>query len=270
MPITVLESPTGRKSGLKKASRQYVIKGATDESEALDALLGGAASSVNGMSLTPSDCDVEEITSAGALYYSGTASYSAPGDASTQQAGSFSMSFDISGQTVHYNQSFSAGRTYKAAGQPDRDFLGAINVSADGSVAGVDVVVPTMTLTVNYTADPADITDAYIATISRMVGSTNDAAFKEFAAGELLLTRISGSRRDTDNWDISFGFSVSENKDSLTVGEILVEDKKGWDMVWVFYTLQEDTTNHVMRQVPAYATVVDVYPSKSFDALGLP
>ncbi len=55
----------------------------------------------------------------------------------------------------------------------------------------------------------------------------NNASWKGFAAGECLFLGASGSKRGSDDWEITFRFAATPNKTGLTVGDIVDINKKG-------------------------------------------
>ncbi len=284
MAIVIDERPAGRRKGQKNAERQYVIKsddgGTVTEDQAFAALLAGVPATVGTFELVTSDCDVEEI--AANIYY-GTAVWTAPGtDPDKQEVGNFSISFDISGTNQKRMYSLRTVNKYNgtALGITLRDFHGAIGVNEDGTVEGCDVLVPTTTFSLDYTVAPADITDAYVAMLSRTVGKVNSATYKGFAAGELLLTRVSGRKRDEEAWDLSFGFAVSENRTDLKIGVTASKPngvvqgdivKDGWDYLWVYYKTIDNPTTKVVEKRLENVFVERVYERADFAAtLNLP
>ncbi len=273
MAITVEEKPFGRRTSAKSAERQYVIRdsGGADitESQALAALIAGVPSTVSGLSLATSDCEVDEIAK---NIFVGTASYSSPsGSGENQEVGDFTITFDISGQQQRMMKSLSTVNSYEHPLEPERNFSQAIGVNSDGTIEGCDILIPTFTFTLHYTVDPADITESYVATLARTVGKVNSDAYKGFAAGELLLTRVSGQRRDLEAWDLTFGFSVSENKTGLEVFPITGIAKDGWDYLWVYYTTVENQGTHVLEKRAANVYVERVYERVAFaSTLNLP
>lgn len=266
MPTTVTESRTGRRKSVGSMERQYVIAGATSEAEALVALLAYVPATLEGLTLDRSNCDVEEIAFNGTeAFFIGHAKWISE----DQTAGSFSISFDISGQTRHVTQSLYQVDKLWLAGEPQRDFKGAINVSEDGTIGGVDIIIPTFTFVLDYTVDPANINDTYIGTLRDLVGTINASPFKGFLAGELLFTKVSGRKRDEEAWDLSYGFSVEKNVSLRNVGGITVPYKRGWDYLWVYYKTMEDPPTVIAKR-PAAVFIEQLYTDTNYGLLGLP
>lgn len=265
MAVTVQEALLGRKFGASRASRAYIIKGAAGESAALVALLENAPDTVGGMLLSASESEVEEVAPG---VYNGTAGYVTGGISALQQPGSFSIQFDISGQSQHIRCGLKNQGNFPVASA--QDFGGLINVNPDGSVDGTDIIIPAVCVTRNYTVPPAQITDAYIVTLARTVGRINKTSYKGFEPGELLLTRASGTQRDGQAWDLSLGFAVSENKTNFQIGGITVPLKRGWDFAWVYYKPNPNTTAKVTAPIPSQVSVEQVYFDAEYAVLGLP
>jgi hypothetical protein len=274
--VTVSERYLGRKTSGKSAERSFIISGATNEAEALSALLTNSAVpvGVNGFVRLAADCSVEELADG---QYLGTAVYGNP-DFTQRDPGNFTISFDISGQTQKITQSLATIHKYTRPSSWQRDFKGAINVNSDGSVEGCDILVPVVNYTVNYTFPQTQFDDGtYIRKLMAAVGSVNSDSFKGLAPGEGLLSRVSGQRRADKAWDLSFGFGVSlnvssDNGNTLTVGDITDIEKDGWDYLWVYYAEEQQTAaggvNYVTK-LPVHAFVERVYRRTAFANLGL-
>jgi hypothetical protein len=274
MAATITER-VKRKRSIEDSSREYIIcdrnptthvYNPLDETNALIALLAFAPASIGGFPLIHSKCEVEEVAE---NIFIGTAHW-----AFNVQAGSFQISFDISGQTTKVTQSKQTVSKYTKKGYPQHDFQGAINVNEDYSIDGVEIIVPYMSFEVDYSVNPNMIDNAYIATLRDTLGCTNDAPYKGFDTGELLLSKVSGTRRDAENWDLKFGFGVSKNANNLSIGTLPTITKAGWDYLWVWYvkTDMKDSTGAVVGTVktPANAFVERVYDKASYAALGVP
>ncbi len=278
MPATVEEFGKTRKAKGSTVNRVFGIKGVDTEAEAMAALLADSPTSIGAKHRQNDECDVDEL---GPGVWVGTAYY-APASTTNQAPDSFSLSFDISGLTQRIQCSLETIGSYAAsgAGTPP-DYKGAINVQSDGTVEGTDIIVPYFTLKTMYTTVDEDAVDeGYIVTLGNIVGTVNDATFKGFASGTLLLTGVSGQKRfivggsesgeDVWVWDLAFSFAVSANKSSLTVGGITGIVKNGWDFLWVSYREEKDTTANVMVKRPKFAYVERVYEYTNYGALGLP
>jgi hypothetical protein len=198
------------------------------------------------------NCAVEEV--ADGIFW-GTVQYKSPADA-ILPAGQFTVSFDISGMQTKITQSYSTVSSYMspsatAAGVTKPNFHGAINVSADGTIEGTDIQIPTLCYTIKntYTDDEITASGFVATTIMNCVGSPNSATYRGFAAGQLLLTSASGVQRSDTNWDVTYKFQVGKPAVSVTIGDITGINADGWDYVWVYYEdLFDSSTNRVNKK----------------------
>jgi hypothetical protein len=185
------------------------------------------------------------------------------GDAPLKRA----RSFDTSGGTQHITQAY--GETKFGANAPDQQK--AIGVDSNG-VNGVDIVVPQLQWQESYDVPNAFVTDAYIRGVSGVTGTTNNAAFRGFEAGEVLFVGCSGSQEWDDQkgrgpWSLSFRFVASKNVTGETIGEISGVNKKGHEYLWVRY--EESESSSVLIKKPKAVYVNKVYRESSFSALGI-
>jgi len=85
----------------------------------------------------------------------------------------------------------------------------------------------------------------------------------------------SGSRRgksSSDKWEISFKFAVQMNKSNFKVGDITVQDKKGWDYSWVKFKTESESASdgtEFMVKKPASVYVEKVAEREDFGQLGI-
>lgn len=275
MPVTIQERQTGRRYSGRQASREYIIRGAASEPEARSELLASIPGTVGGFDRINDDCDIEEIAEG---IYIGTGVWGVSGLQNQQPIDSFQISFDISGVQQRITQSRSTVNRYARPGKTAKDFKGAINVASDGTVEGTDIVIPCLSFQMTYTFAESAVNEAYIDTLTQVVGTVNSDSFKGLAAGTLLLTKVNGNKRSKVNettqavewvWDITFGFSASRNETSLTVGDITGIEKKGWEYLWVYYEEVEDSTNKVVRKIPVSAYVEQVYTESNYSLLAI-
>jgi hypothetical protein len=282
--VAVAELQNKRRKTGKQIEREFKVSGYTDDDAARAALLASSElpATIGDYKRQDADCGVEEM---GPGLWLGTGVWRIPdggGGPEEPAINSFTVSVDISGQSQKITQALTHVADYAPAGKVARLFYGAIGVTPEG-IEGADILVPQMSFTLNYKADASLITDEYIRdTIPAVVGCQNDDEFLGYDAGELLLTRVSGTKRyDSEDelwvWELSFGFSVSRNAEDLTIesvdGPIVIEDKRGWDYVWVRYeertverTVGSDTIKYTAR-VPVSAHVEQVYYDTDYDQL---
>lgn len=266
MPITVADKHAGYKLGGKTAERLYVVKGTTDVAAARSALIAAAPATWEGLTRDTDAADVEDLAHQAWL---GRVPYKLP-NATQKDVGESSFNFEVGGQTVNIRQSPNTLASYAPAGETAPDFEGAIGVSQQGetiSVAGVDIVVPRYSFSETHVFAAASIDAAYKGTLFSLVGSTNDASFKGLAAGECLLQGVSGGARGDGDYELTFNFEGLPNETDITVGDITVASKGGWDYLWAYYAEEVDAGRYISKPVAAY--VERLYPRKNFSLLGI-
>jgi hypothetical protein len=178
-----------------------------------------------------------------------------------------SRSFDTTGGTQHLTQAYAEARF--GTGAPDQ--RRAIGVDSNG-VNGVDIVVPQLQWQESYDVPNSYVTDGYIRGVSGITGTTNNAAFRGFEAGEVLFVGCSGSQEWDDQkgrgpWSLSFRFVASKNVTGETIGDISGVAKKGHEYLWVRY--EDAVDSNVLLKKPKAVYVNKVYRESSFSALGI-
>jgi hypothetical protein len=176
--------------------------------------------------------------------------------------------FDTAGGTQKITQSITTVASYAPAGQSPPDFEGAIGVTED-RVEGVDVPVPQFQFTETHRFADSAVDQSYKIALAGLTGRYNVAAFRGFAAGEVMFMGASGSKRGDETWSITFRFSVSPNATGLAVGSITGIDKLGWDYLWVRYGDHADATAKALVKRPVAAYVEQVSYPGDFDGLGI-
>jgi len=116
------------------------------------------------------------------------------------------------------------------------------------------------------------VTPSYRKQLFRLTSKVNQAAWREFDAGEVIFMGASGARRgtkSTDDWEITFKFSASPNETEIVIGEITGIRKRGWEYLWVRYDDQEDEFATMLVKRPRAAYVEQVYRYGDFRQLGI-
>jgi hypothetical protein len=176
-------------------------------------------------------------------------------------------SFDTTGGTQHKTQA-EAERKY-GTNAPDQQK--AIGVDGNG-VNGVDIVVPALQWQEQYDVPNAYITAAYVRGLAGLSGTTNNAAFRGFEAGEVLFVGCSGSQEWDDEkgkgpWSLSYRFVASKNVTGETIGSISGIEKKGHEYLWVRY--EDSVSGSNLLKTPKAVYVNKVYKDADFSALGI-
>ena len=271
MAITVAEKYTSRPatdSGqgtsadeLLSTELHYIVRGTSDEREAIQAVRGTAPSSHNGMDR--GEISLEPVSD---TIWEATVRYSSP-DKELEE-GESSYNFDTGGGSQHITQSLSTIGKYAPTGKTAPDFKGAIGAT-ENAVEGVDITVPVYTFSETRIFADSAVTNTYKGKLFALTGKTNNAAFKGFAIGECLFLGASGSKRGKGDWEISFRFAASPNKTGLTIGDIAGIAKKGWEYLWVRYEDAVDATAKALVKKPMAVYIEKVYDGGNFADLGI-
>ncbi len=256
---------------------RYLVRGTDNQATALAALLAELPLTWNDMSPDPSPSFdsvwVDTVNSDGA--WKGEMTYRPRGI----EIGSLRISFDTTGGTMHRTASIETVSKYAhddgsvpGANAPDRK--GAIGVTQDGAVEGVDVPMRIFNFTVEKVWSVATLPD--IDDIYALSGLINDTqvSFEDsytgltltFAAGELLFRGASGgSMRGDGGIPYVYHFEASPNETDVKIGtdRITGIEKEGWHYLWVYYGQEKitvgDKTYVVLRPFHAYVEQVLKY-----------
>jgi hypothetical protein len=298
MPLTWIEDSDSRSATIvrlgKKASSSYVksykVFGTTDDVALHADINAYVSSSLRGWQYPGTS--VQLLAESYSVSYLGDdawqvqINYAKDGSDDDDQPDPLkrSRSFDTSGGTQHITQAKGgtvtvSGSTTTTTGTERRfppsapSMDSAIGVDGD-SVAGVDVVVPQLTWTETYDVPSTYVTNDYIKTVAALTGTVNNAAFRSFAAGEVLFLGASGSHEWDEEkgdgpWSLSYKFVASSNVTNETIGSITGIDKKGHEYLWVRYEDAVDGSASVALKRPKYVYINKVYRDGSFASLGI-
>ncbi len=245
----------------------YFVFGVTEEQDALDATLNAAPQTISNLELTGVEIDerINTDTFKVLAQYEVNSLYSSSSDSEAES----SFAFDTAGGSKHISQSL---QTILKVPSDAADFAGAIEVDSAGNVNGVDITMPVMNFSETHYLTASQVTTTYKKKLADLTGKINSSKFKGYDAGEVLFLGASGSRCGTnssDKWEISFKFAVSINSIDLTIGDLTISEKSGWDYLWVRYEndLSTDEKNLIKKPIAAY--VEQVYESRDFGELGI-
>jgi hypothetical protein len=289
MPLTWIEDGDSRQATIvrkgKKATssytKSYKVFG-TDDDTVLHAEINAEITAngaywqypgVPGMQLTAEQYGVSYL---GDKAWQVTISYEKGGAEDGTEPLKRARSFDTTGGTQHITQACSVGSGgtldfEKRFPSSATNMSGAIGVDSNG-VNGVDIVVPQLQWQESYDVPNAYVTSAWIRGVSGITGTTNNAAFRGFEAGEVLFVGCSGSQEWDDQkgrgpWSLSFRFVASKNVTGQTIGSITGIEKKGHEYLWVRY--EDAVSSGTLLKQPKAVYVSKVYKDSDFSALGI-
>lgn len=262
MPVAVREKFGSRSTrdvlGGKgcSATLLYLVDGTDTETTARAALKATAPTTYDGLPVQD-----YALSQEGVDFWAGTVTY---GAREPREADHGLTTFDTTGGMQRITVSLDV--TEKSAGAPDIQDGGqggAINVTPDGDVEGLDIRVPQLSFQRTHVFAAADWGgDSYVKTLADMTGTTNDAAFYSFEAGELLFLGASGSERNDGTWEVTFGFAAEKNRANFQVGALTVTSKKGHQYLDVKYKPKK--VGNFLIHVPQHYYVHTVYEESDF------
>ena len=295
MPLTWIEDSDSRSATIvrlgKKASSSYVksykVFGTTDDVTLhadINATISGTFWQYPGQPTVQLMAESYSVSYLGDDAWQVQVNYTKDGADDDDQSEPLkrSRSFDTSGGTQHITQAKGgtvtvSGSTTTTTGTERRfpssapSMDSAIGVDGD-SVAGVDIVVPQLTWTETYDVPSTYVTNDYIKSIAALTGTVNNAAFRSFAAGEVLFLGASGSHEWDEEkgdgpWSLSYKFVASPNVTNETIGSIAGVEKRGHDYLWIRY--EDSVTDNTLLKKPKVVYVNKVYRDGSFSGLGI-
>ena len=258
--ITRGDSPSAR--------LQYIIRGTDDHDQALSELALTAPETFEELARMTYNVEpiyVDETAGGSRGIWNGTAEY---GQRTFTPTGESVYQFDTGGGSQHVTQSRTTVARYARPGAVAGNFMGAIGVSADG-VDGADITVPVYNFSEVHYKSRSFVDDSYKATLFELTGSVNSRKFRMFAAGEVLFLGASGTKRGSDDWELTYRFAASPNRSGIAIGDIAGIVKGGWEYLWVQYADEEDANAQTLIKRPLSVHVEQVYAYKDFDRLRL-
>ena len=233
----------------------YVVRNCLNINEAFEVALNTANAEIPVlMGMTPSGLSlIEELRTdpnTGLLDYEIGVAYS-DGEKEKKE-GDEETTFDTSGGTEKRTQSLYT-TAYAPPGSVAPNFHGAINVTEHG-VEGVEQPSPKLEITITHYWPSMFLSSGYLRILSYATGKKNANVWRGFLPGEALFLGASGSQSGEKPWKIQYKFAISENATNLIVptpnGDIIVEEKKGWDYLWISYRQNQDTEAQILTRVP--------------------
>ena len=284
MSMTVLRQNDGAETwkvgsggvltGASTAEIDYLVIEPTTKKAALEAVASAAPSSCGGLPLAEirfggyvGDGNI----SATAMY----ASSSSDGDSDYDEEMP-TMSFDCGGGTKHLT--YCGGSQSRRYGTLDAgNAIGWNGKSGDAcEIAGVDVPTAQFRLTYTRVMTRAAAQDVnFMRACGSFVGKVNDAAFKGWAAGEVMFLGASFSAplKGRQKVVVTYNFSVQPNETNVTIAGHSVGDVDGYDYVWTIPRTTVPTSGGAVSGHPKLEVdgvfVAPVCDRVSFSSLGL-
>jgi len=190
------------------------------------------------------------------------------------EIGDVSIAYQTGGGSQHISYSKQVVSSHARPGEVAPNCKNAIGQRPDGTVEGIDIVVPQFRWTETYTINPGMLTWDYANTCAGVTGKVNNAVFRGFAAGEVMLHGVNASARLTGTQsqpelraEISYEFAMSPNVANQAIGDIVGIAKKGWEYIDVRFEETDDAAANATVSIPKYVYVHRVYETANFGAL---
>jgi hypothetical protein len=223
-PIIVLDGPNS------ELTRLYSILRTNDDSEATGLVLATAPASATVASV-PLTKRVITLRAVDEKAYDADVKYTFAGkERDPLQEGESSYQFETAGGSIHITRALDE-TVFVASGTPP-SFEDLIGVNGD-EVAGADIVAPVFSFSETHVLPAASVTAGYKLALFAATGTTNNATWKGFAAGEVLFLGASGTSRGDLAWQINYRFLAAKNQSGLSIGAITGISKKGHEYLWV-------------------------------------
>lgn len=177
------------------------------------------------------------------------------------------FSFEIAGSTQKITQSLETVNRYARPTKTAPNFRGAIGVTKD-SVEGTDIFIPSYTWNETVYQPWNVVNETYRKMVFSICGTTNNAGFRGFEAGEVLFLGASGTIRQSEvDWEVNYRFVASPNITGLTIGDIEGIEKKGHEYLWVRFEDEEDDDAKTLVKVPSSVHIERVYEPGNYSDL---
>jgi len=189
--------------------------------------------------------------------------------------------FNVGTEPLHITEAYSQTNYPEGQTEPNKRSK-IIGLQPDGSVDGVDVIVPTASYSETRSVNSISV-DMW-RTILELTGKVNETEFKGWEKGEVLFNGAQAARRQGKAWRVTYNFLIAPNvtdkeltvlklkppKDGV-ITETITYDKKGWEYLWLEQSFIDELVDD--KPVRTYfiksAHVAQVYEYANLGALGL-
>lgn len=206
-----------------------------------------------------------------------TATYTSPTDA--RQSTDSQFSFTTGGGSQHITHSRKTVNGYgPEGGNPPPNFQGAINVSGEGSVDGIDIPIGSFEFkTTHYLPTLSEALFLFLRNNPYAVNTDNcslivDGITVSAQPGELQYQYAEGSKRKGfGDWELTIHWAISPNRTNFEIGTgdsvIIIDSKNGWDYMWVAYGPTADPSAMAITQQPIGVYIEQVFPYQALSQL---
>jgi len=247
----------------------WLVDGTADENLARTEVLNQAPIFLNGAARSELSLKSMGPTSFKAkLMYRG-ASTEFGGNGEVEASG---FGFDITTENTRITHGTQVKSYTKEGVNPD-DFQGALNIQdtygENPVVQGLDIPTAIGQFHEIHERSVSSITYSYYRTIMALVGSYNATSFRGFPPGEVMFLGARGSRSGLLTVPVSYYFNVSPNVGNLTIGEVEVDSKFGFEVLDVKVIIKRKAGAKVAVPEVRQVDKIRVAPPGLFQTLGI-
>lgn len=251
-------------------TRQYTVLGVGTEDAAVTAIKDYLILTMG----TPPNLfnlvlDTVAATEQSPSCWSGTATWKTFARRSQPAEGESQFNFEIGLEPVKIRHAVGGIAVFKATGADDWA-PELLNDLGDGEAPdGVDIYEPTYEESETHWGPVNALTPVFRNKIKRLVGKVNDRPWKGWAAGEVLLRGVSGTRRGANDAELTFRWSVRENQSDLTIGGVSGISKQGWQYLWPRAKIVKEDGAEIAASEITHVCVATVFRTGNMTELGI-
>ncbi len=254
------------------AQDQFIVSGTSDRETARVTVAVASDPTINGMLRNRLTLEQQDNES----YWIATVDYGVRDIPSAEFA---QVSFDFKTSRQHTSHSLAVINSYAIDGRIPSDTGNGIGVS-DRGVAGVDILIPELSMTISTHIEEDLIDQRYRNQLFWQTGTVNSDMFYGFAPGEVMFAGATAERSSVDQDTqallvrLVFKFDLQPNETAangraIRIANLPPIDKQGWDYLDIRTEAKEDTEAKLKVYEPFEAHVHRIYRRTSFAALGL-
>lgn len=265
------ESVSGESPSVTGITRTYNIKEYTTYDAAVSALLSSPACPTADAVYTTLVRDkfsvnpVENVD--GDDYWTGTVNWK---EFIPPTLGREILSGTISSSTQRIKATYNHVGSYGPGGGQAMNAGGGINVTSDG-VEGVDISIPVLSFAIQREYAKGTFTLAWLANAMTYANKPNNASWRGFGIGTVMLTNVTGTDDGKQFDSITFNFEASPTFTNLVIpsplGNITIPSKLGWQYLHIQYLHRYDTATGLTYPVPHTAHVDELTPGVNLNTL---
>lgn len=249
----------------------YMVHGATSTNDAIGAVLTQLTADLGGTTLDGLALMTISATETSAVgVFEAACEFGIATGLEKQTQSETRIGFEFGQETIRARRSLSSTR-FPTPGTPEEGKAVGVSKDADGTVhvSGVDIPAQSFSFSKTRIFPLSAITNSFLSLVASLDKHVNSTPFAGFPAGEVLFIGTNGTQRSDDEMEVAFRFVQRRNESNITIGDITVPTKKGWEYLDVLWTTEKDPNDPILIPVAEFVTVHQLFPEASFAPLGL-